>query len=837
MDPKVTQKQIHTAFQSLDSLTLTWIEKLTTVWNAYKKGEPTCRLLHEFFEISRNPFVSVLQAIVHCRGFHLGNKQNSLPCTVMEEFSSWSQKKHSNLSHLLKTDIKLLAFDVAVQQKNETLRKLIVQTYQMNMDKQLFVVPILTLVQEGKYKEACQCAVMLELYEEFKIEDFVIPLIFQDKYPVAEKFLMGNRDHQLKVVTFLDDLLGQKNIRNEFDATVRRLNISNVDSFHLQAKPLGKLIFKIVKAFDLPSTVCPNLMINKAKGVLHFLLKKHYVDKSINQESWNEMVLEAVGTNLVLQLFLVECLLCVCKREALKWTETFKIPKHLWPYGLKKYDESESVKDTSGPQQNISNSTNSGRKDGNFYKLPILESEIQVVDKPETFRKFLNVIRNKKINMVGVDAEWKPCFGFGYKENTLSLFQVATKQKVYILDIPSLNSSAPTPMWCSFMTDFIGNSKLLKLGFNVAGDLSILKNTLSKSHSLSIPLGFMENSFLDLDALWKTLVRSYNFKFPYSSSASSSSSSSGGLSTLIELCMGKTLDKSDRFSNWEQRPLRNSQIVYAALDAFCLLEAYNVIVRECQSQGIQIVDVVESLMNKNVFARKLESNCQRPKSVVSKWRKKNSNKKKEVKKMSLADYRIILDTTLFGVGKELRKCGVDTIILKRSDVPPIIRPSSSSESLRVFTQRRENLLKKTYEAVYVLKSNRLRDQITEMLNLLNTKLPPQNTQSRCLECNDCNFHKVPQREMLELVKRNSELPPAEEFTDSECEYGYYDDCQDENGHGSQQRSNNEYLIRTETIPYSVVFKKKLFYVCNRCGSCFWPNSHKGTGFRGFVGPP
>lgn len=118
-----------------------------------KKGEPTCRLLHEFFEISRNPFVSVLQAIVHCRGFHLGNKQNSLPCTVMEEFSSWSQKKHSNLSHLLKTDIKLLAFDVAVQQKNETLRKLIVQTYQMNMDKQLFVFPILTLVQEGKYKE------------------------------------------------------------------------------------------------------------------------------------------------------------------------------------------------------------------------------------------------------------------------------------------------------------------------------------------------------------------------------------------------------------------------------------------------------------------------------------------------------------------------------------------------------------------------------------------------------------------------------------------------------------------------------------------------------------
>ncbi|XP_062699433.1 exonuclease mut-7 homolog [Aedes albopictus] len=50
-------------------------------------------------------------------------------------------------------------------------------------------------------------------------------------------------------------------------------------------------------------------------------------------------------------------------------------------------------------------------------------------------------------------------------------------------------------------------------------------------------------------------------------------------------CVGKKLNKSNLFSNWTQRPLRNEQLRYAVLNGFCLLEIYKAI--ESQLPHIQ----------------------------------------------------------------------------------------------------------------------------------------------------------------------------------------------------------------------------------------------------------
>lgn len=73
--------------------------------------------------------------------------------------------------------------------------------------------------------------------------------------------------------------------------------------------------------------------------------------------------------------------------------------------------------------------------------------------------------------------------------------------------------------------------------------------------------------------------------------------------------MGHSLDKSNQFSNWENRPLRNEQIAYAALDAYCLIEIYEIIQKQCERKQIEFNDLVHSFLfdhnKKKLVAKKM----------------------------------------------------------------------------------------------------------------------------------------------------------------------------------------------------------------------------------------
>lgn len=86
---------------------------------------------------------------------------------------------------------------------------------------------------------------------------------------------------------------------------------------------------------------------------------------------------------------------------------------------------------------------------------------------------------------------------------------------------------------------------------------------------------------------------------------------------------------------------------------------------------------------------------------------------------------------LVELGKELRKFGVDTIILVKGEELGT-KKFDRSGPLFVLTQRKIISGLKKYGEVFEVKSSRLRDQFYEVLNLFNAEVPKMSLNSRCL---------------------------------------------------------------------------------------------------------
>jgi hypothetical protein len=84
--------------------------------------------------------------------------------------------------------------------------------------------------------------------------------------------------------------------------------------------------------------------------------------------------------------------------------------------------------------------------------------------------------------------------------------------------------------------------------------------------------------YLDLQALWHILTGMHNIILPYPGKCiyyfivqgiylihmfTVNPEGGQGLSSLVHQCLGKPLNKENQFSNWERRPLRKNQIIYA----------------------------------------------------------------------------------------------------------------------------------------------------------------------------------------------------------------------------------------------------------------------------------
>ncbi|KAJ8601963.1 hypothetical protein CTAYLR_004459 [Chrysophaeum taylorii] len=144
-----------------------------------------------------------------------------------------------------------------------------------------------------------------------------------------------------------------------------------------------------------------------------------------------------------------------------------------------------------------------------------------------TFPTRLLLLRDHSV--VAIDVEWPPFDASA----PASLLQLATSEEVFLFDLPAMNDKAT-------LAEYL-RSKTTVFGFGLDTDIGKLRASYPE--------------FADLDGSLKVVDLKRR----------------SSLAVLAQQTLGARLRKDEQCSDWGRRPLTESQIHYAALDAFVLL--------------------------------------------------------------------------------------------------------------------------------------------------------------------------------------------------------------------------------------------------------------------------
>ncbi|XP_052192914.1 uncharacterized protein LOC127801647 [Diospyros lotus] len=204
-------------------------------------------------------------------------------------------------------------------------------------------------------------------------------------------------------------------------------------------------------------------------------------------------------------------------------------------------------------------------------RKPLAIRWVSSTDSPE-FTCFTRALSRSSV--IGLDAEWKPHRAQQSTFPTVSLLQIACRlasdgstrrqdeSLVFLLDLLAV----PLPSIYQLLKDMFGSPDILKLGFRFKQDLVYLSSTFC---SQGCDPGFDRvEPFLDITSIYNYLQH----KQPGRKTAKEVKS----LATICEETLGISLSKELQCSDWSLRPLTEEQKAYAAADAHCLLELFNV---------------------------------------------------------------------------------------------------------------------------------------------------------------------------------------------------------------------------------------------------------------------
>ncbi|XP_020936740.1 exonuclease mut-7 homolog isoform X6 [Sus scrofa] len=516
------------------------------------------------FAALADPLAGLLDMLDGSRGWR--GRGPSLEAWVARELKRWLQARPHpgppqggpGLRQLQARAVKILV------ESPPALVEPLVSIFQLqDADRSPLLAHVHRLRQEGRFKEAVVLSTKLRLQPHLDVEEMSTPLLLQDKLGLVERYVDGFPGLQRRLLSLLDSWC-----RPGFDVHVvaRRHPQAAWRPDRLSPRVLSRQVLRLRERFGLDPALCPHVVTQQRLASLRYLCYKRLVERSLSQESWVEHVHGLVGQNEWLQEQLLQLLAshddaAVVAQCALD----LSLPEGRLPATV--VTELSRLR----LQGSAAEAPSEGRTD-DCYQLPIAREDIRFLASWEDLaRHEAELLQPGQV--VSVDLEWRPSFGVGGRPQA-SLMQVAVEGRVFLLDLPQLLSPArgqEPQAFSQLVSRLLADPSITKLGYGMAGDLRSLGASCPALAQAQKQL----RGSLDLLQVHKQL-RVVDAPAPGVDGAAGPR----GLSLLVQQVLGKPLDKTQQLSNWDRRPLGEEQLVYAAADAYCLLEVYWALCRE-----------------------------------------------------------------------------------------------------------------------------------------------------------------------------------------------------------------------------------------------------------------
>ncbi|XP_068408802.1 exonuclease mut-7 homolog isoform X5 [Eschrichtius robustus] len=767
---------------------LLFLQTLQTLWSTQELGQLREEAQRGFAALE-DPLAALLDMLDGSRGWR--GKGPSLEAWVARELKRCLQAQpclgpargSPGLKQLQARAVKLLA------ESPPGLVEPLVSIFQLqDADRSPLLADVHRLHQEGKFKEAIVLGTKLRLQADLDVEKMCIPLLLQDKADLVERYVDGFPDLQRRLLALMDSWC-----QPGFDIRVvaRRYPQTTLRLERLSPRALGRQVLRLLEQHGLDPALCPNVVTQQRLAALRYLCYKRLVERSVPRESWAEHVQGLVGQDQGLQEQLLQllashddaALVAQCALDLL-------LPEERLPASV-----AAELRQLRIQERTAEAPLEDGKDD--YYQLPISREHLHFLALWEDLARHQEELLQPG-RVVGVDLEWRPSFGAGGRPRAL-LMQVAVEGRVFLLDLPRLSSPAggqAPQAFSRLVSRLLADPSITKLGYGMAGDLRSLG---ASCPALAQAEKQLQGS-VDLLQVHRQM-RAADRPAPGVDGAAGPR----GLSLLVQQVLGKPLDKMQQLSNWDRRPLGEGQLVYAAADAYCLLEVYWALCREPARFHLS-GDLARSLRlghGERAGAGELP-----PLQKASASPQQVPAGEDAAPEVPARAFRVVCDSMLQGLARRLRCLGIDVLVLATGEDHRRAAEVARREGRIILTSGLPyHKLRAQVGAGRCLSvdcSLKARQQATAVIRHFNVRVTHSDIFSRCQACNCHQYLKVSKDVMKQLVWLSGH-PEGPSGTGDEAAQ-----IEDERETGVLRRPGLRH-----------------FYCCTGCGKVFWEGSHLG----------